>query len=214
MYTGSRVAQMREQREKRRARSEDRQAAELEKFAENLTQLGYDDAADNVSQQAAALQTSAANRRYNIDLRQQGHGWQRHVGKSESYLRNRLWNDGLESASSYTNIRQANGITNRVLNRNADYIERVMSMAADNDPPTGFLQLDYYGGGRVTGYRYRRGSTHGSAIGPEPTDAARVRLLITNATTRSFIVITSYPCVWGEPRCGSGSASRDTIIGG
>lgn len=63
--------------------------------------------------------TTNANGRRNVELQEQvgGHTIERHIGKSESWLRNRIQSEGLENASSFRNEQIANRAQGRFVNR-------------------------------------------------------------------------------------------------
>jgi HK97 family phage portal protein len=137
---------------------------------------------------------------YNVDILEEdrridGHIYDRHVGKSDAYLTNRVETEvyragpvtiGLERAGSFTSLEAANKLTNSTLSQNTDIVEDVAAGRR------GAARLVGDFSGSTTGYEaYKPGPN----AQPTIRDTSYVETLIRHdrRSPRGFSVVTSYP---------------------
>lgn len=134
----------------------------------------------------ALTPTPAADGRYDLtrDERRGGHTLQRHIGKTDDELRQRLVREReVSAASTYTDLPTAERVVFQTLARNRDRVRAWLERSGDRPN----LALEYRSpGGAVIGRSLPRGAR--TAV---PCADARVVLRWDRA--RSFYVLTTYP---------------------
>ena len=133
----------------------------------------------------SGVPSTAARRDLARDEANGGHTLARHVGLSDTELRQRLAEErGISAASTFTDRETAERVVAATLTRESARIERWLSRGGGN------LALDYRGArGEIVGRALARGERE-----PRPSGDARIVL---RRHGGSFAVLTAYPL---EPR--------------
>lgn len=138
--------------------------------------------------QEATEKAFGARKTLGLDELLGGHSIDKHVGKSESWLRQRLLNEPeTKSASSFRNYETANRVVAEAIKDNIDTIERWLSGSSDKP-----LKLNVIADNPV-GIILERGK--GGSVGLKTateTNRAEI-LLVKDNTARGWHVLTSYP---------------------
>jgi hypothetical protein len=131
---------------------------------------------------AQARTREAASHDLSIDEQHGGHTLQRHVGRSDDELRQRLQREqGISAASTYTDRATAERAIAAALQQNADKIRRWV----ERGPRRPNLVIDYRDLKIPLGRTMNRG-----AADSVPCDRA---ILVLRADEDSYYVLTSYP---------------------
>jgi Bacterial CdiA-CT RNAse A domain len=143
-------------------------------------------------------QLIAGRKGYNVDIFEEdqrgGHTYERHVGKSDAYLINRVQTEvyrvgpvtiGLERAGSFPSLDAANSLTNSTLSQNTDVVEEVAAGRRGGARIVG-------GFSSTTGHEAYKSSDKAQ---PYIRETYYVETLIQHdrRSPRGFTVLTSYP---------------------
>ncbi len=126
---------------------------------------------------------------YPIDILEEesrgAHTFERHVGKSDDYLRRRLENESRGAASSFTSIEAANKLINATIANNKDKVDRVVKGQESRDT----LEWKF---GSPTGYQMYKDSASSQA---RHRDTYWVRVVVERdvSNPRGFRLVTALP---------------------
>lgn len=163
------------------------------KFADFAKQM-VDEFGEQVQPKLLALYQGAtekvfgARKSLELDELLGGHSITKHVGKSESWLRQRLLNEPeTKSASSFRNYETANKVVAEAIKDNTDTIEKWLSGGSDKP-----LKLNTIADNPV-GIVLERGK--GGSVGLKTATETRKAevLLVKDNTSKGWHVLTSYP---------------------
>jgi Bacterial CdiA-CT RNAse A domain len=136
-----------------------------------------------------ANSTRSRSSGYPIDILEEesrgAHTVERHVGKSDDYLRRRLENESLKEASSFTTVEAANKLINATIADNKDKVARVVR----GQEPRDTLELKF---DSPTGYQMYKDSASSQA---RRRDTYWVRVVIERdvSNPRGFRLVTALP---------------------
>jgi hypothetical protein len=117
-----------------------------------------------------------------IIMAAKGHTIQKHVGKTDTYLRRRLENESIPAASTFINMREAEEAIRNVLHERGDLIQAWLDAGRSN------RKAFYANSNDFVGRIIERGS-----VDSQPANGTRIILVRDQESDYGFMLLTAYP---------------------
>ncbi len=126
--------------------------------------------------------SSTYNKGFLERLDVEGHAIEKHVGKSDDYLFNRMRNEDISAASTFNDMAEAEGAIRDVLIKRSDLVQAWLDTEKSNK------KAFYHASQKPVGRVLKRGWNE-----PRVGNQARVVLIRDNDYREGFFILTAYP---------------------